>query len=161
MTRNVLGYSSFTAASLFNKTLLKYVMVPVKQAVEFQILEQSDKITNFIYGLRDATFQASNGMRIGISDFPEFKDSENTIFLQGSNKKLDLKVDTTRFVSDNVRDKKIAMVKEALAELVRAAKANDELNGALNSAMAFVVSAPRTSVLHKSYSIPQDCIYYL
>lgn len=101
------------------KTHLKYAFIPVESACEFQILEQSKEVYNI---LSKGYYQASNGMRVAIAQFPEFKDSANTVYLRGSDKSKDLKVDTTRFVRNSVRDNKMELVTEALAEFVNFVK---------------------------------------
>jgi hypothetical protein len=102
------------------KTDLRYDLIPVERALVFQVLDQSPEVTNFLRKV--GSFQASNGLRIATADFPEFKDSENTIFLRGSDKAKDGKVDTTRFVTNIIRDKKAVMVHQALKELVDTVK---------------------------------------
>lgn len=101
------------------KTYLKYSLVPAECACEFQILEQSPVVTEF---LKKNTFQSSRGLTIGLSEFPEFKESKNQLFLRGWNKSEDLKVDITRFVRNSIRDNKMEIVKQSLKELVDAVK---------------------------------------
>ena len=97
------------------RSSLEYTIIPTECAATFQVLKQSQEIYDF---LSKGHFLASNGTRIDSSDFPEWKESENIVYLRGSNKNQDLKVDVTRFISNTNRDKKIAMIDEALAELV-------------------------------------------
>jgi hypothetical protein len=88
-------------------------------ALTFQVLEQSPDITAF---LSQTNFQAKNGMTIGISEYPEFKQSKNTIFLRGSNKGNDFKPDVTMFVGNMQRDNQYDMFIEAIQDLVDTVK---------------------------------------
>lgn len=97
------------------KTTLAYTLKSVEGALIFQITEQSADITAF---LAKNSYRASNGLKISASEFPEFKDSKNTIFLRGTDASKDFKLDVTRFVSNNVRDSKKEMVNAALREFV-------------------------------------------
>lgn len=111
--------SNFFGTSYAPKSHLSYSLIPVENGAIFQIHEQSNEVTAF---LKKGYFQASNGLRVAIAEFPEFKDSKNVVYLRGTDKSSDLKVDRTRFISNPVRDSKIAMVNEALAELVNTVK---------------------------------------
>lgn len=100
-------------------TVVKYSLKKDDYALTFQVLEQSPDITAF---LSQNNFQALNGMNIGISEYPEFKQSKNTIFLRGSNKGNDFKPDVTMFVGNMQRDNQYTMVVEAIQELVDTVK---------------------------------------
>lgn len=100
-------------------TVVKYKLNKDDHALTFQVLEQSYDITAFLSG---QNFQAKNGMNIGISEYPEFKQSKNTIFLRGSNKGNDFKPDVTMFVGNMQRDNQHTMVVEAIQELVDTVK---------------------------------------
>jgi hypothetical protein len=113
-------------------TKLEYNLQPVDGALVLQVTDQSDDITAF---LQNNTYRASNGLLIAADEFPEFKDSKNTVFLRGSNHKKDWKLDTTRFVSNTARDSKSSMLQSALKEFVGYVKK-------LNSYSAPYVYAP-------------------
>ena len=100
-------------------TVVKYKLNKDDYALTFQVLEQSPDITAF---LSAQNFQARNGMNVGISEYPEFKQSKNTIFLRGSNKGNDFKPDVTMFVGNMQRDNQYDMVIEAIQELVDTVK---------------------------------------
>ena len=95
--------------------LLAYSLKSAEHALIFKVDYQSDIITRF---LKKNGYRAKNGLLITANKYPEFKDSENTIFLQGSDTSRNGKIDTTRFVGNMQRDKKKAMIQEALAEFV-------------------------------------------
>ena len=102
-----------------NKTRLEYFLKKADGGLIFQIEDQSPDITTF---LQNRPFMASNGMRITIDKYPEFKDSTNTIYLQGTDVKRNRKNDVTQFVSNLARDRKAEMIDNALAELVSTVK---------------------------------------
>lgn len=97
------------------KTRLAYTLKEVESGLIFQITEQSKDITDF---LNANSYRATNGMLISSSKYPEFKDSEYTIFLRGNDPKYDFKLDVTRFVGNMQRDKRKAQIKAALREFV-------------------------------------------
>jgi len=100
-------------------TSLKYRLEKSQGALVFQVLEQSNDIKAF---LNKYNFMASNGLRIGSDKYPEFKASKNAIFLRGTMISEDFKLDTTRFVSNSIRDNAADMFNQALRELVDVVK---------------------------------------
>ena len=96
-------------------TMLEYTLTSVENGLIFQINGQSADISSF---LANNSYRAKNGLLIAASEFPEFKDSKNTIFLRGSDSVKNTKLDVTRFVSNKVRDNKKEMIKDALKEFV-------------------------------------------
>lgn len=100
-------------------TSLKYRLEPSQGALVFQVLEQSNDIKAF---LNKYNFMASNGIRVGSDKYPEFKQSKNAIFLRGTMQSEDYKLDTTRFVSNGIRDNAATAFNEALRELVDVVK---------------------------------------
>lgn len=102
-------------------TQVIYSLEKSDHALTFQVLDQSSDITAF---LKNRNFLSrKTGLRIGLSKYPEFKHSENFIFLRGSDKSNDFKLDVTRFVGNMQRDKAYEMVKVAIQELVDTVKA--------------------------------------
>lgn len=97
------------------KTELSYTLKKAENSLVFQVNGQSDDITAF---LQKNHYRAKNGLLISSDQYPEFKDSRNTIYLQGSNKGKSAKLDVTRFVGNMQRDAKAEMIHEALAEFV-------------------------------------------
>jgi len=100
-------------------TSLKYRLEKSQGALVFQVLEQSNDIKAF---LNKYNFMASNGIRVGSDKYPEFKQSKNAIFLRGSMTSEDFKLDTTRFVSNSIRDISAEAFNQALRELVDVVK---------------------------------------
>lgn len=113
------GYACFPFVFGIPRTSLKYRLEKAENALIFQVLEQSPDITAF---LKKYNFMASNGVRIAIDKYPEFKHSKNVIFLQGSDTTENFKLDTTRFVGKMQRDNAADMFNSALKELVAAVK---------------------------------------
>jgi hypothetical protein len=101
------------------KTGLKYKLEKADSALVFQVLEQSADITAF---LSRNHFMASNGYRVALSKYPEFKHSKNVIFLRGSDGDNDFKLDVTRFAGNMQRDNASDMFNQALKELVNTVK---------------------------------------
>lgn len=111
------GYIPFIVA--LPATNLKYRLEKAENALVFQVLEQSPDITAF---LQKNNFMATNGLKVAIDKYPEFKLSKNTIFLRGSDAKESYKLDTTRFAGRGYRDGAAQMFNEALKELVSVVK---------------------------------------
>jgi hypothetical protein len=63
-------------------------------------------------------FQASNGLFVDISEYPEYKESTLTIYLRGNDWTKNLKPDATSFARNIVRDNRMAQIAQALRELV-------------------------------------------
>ena len=95
--------------------LLSYRLEPVERGIVFQVTGQSSLITNF---LAKNKFQASNGLFVDISEYPEYKESTLTIYLRGGDWMQNLKLDSTGFYSNKVRDHRVAQIAQALRELV-------------------------------------------
>jgi len=100
-------------------SLLEYQLEQLEKALGFQVTHQSPAITNF---LSRNKFQASNGLTVDISAYPEYKESNLTIYLQGSDKMKNGKTDVTNFYSNKVASYRKAMIEQALIELVAAVK---------------------------------------
>jgi len=100
-------------------TFLRYSLEKSTGALVFQVLEQSNDIKAF---LNKYNFMASNGLRVGSDKYPEFKQSKNAIFLRGTMQSEDYKIDSTRFVSNSIRDNAADMFNQALRELVDVVK---------------------------------------
>lgn len=94
---------------------LDYILKAEEKALTFQVTKQSQAITDF---LKKNRFMSSTGIIIAVDEFPEFKDSQNTLFLRGSDSFYNSKLDTTPFGSNQIRDGKERMIRQALRELV-------------------------------------------
>jgi hypothetical protein len=107
------------------KGLLEYYFTPYNTNVVFQLISQHPAVTAFLEQQPGRTFKASNGYRIGLGWlYPEWKMSNNILYLDGTDgDRLD-KNDVTRFPVDGevYRDGQMALVKTALAELVNLVK---------------------------------------
>ena len=106
-------------------TKLAYTLKKAENSLIFQVNEQSADITNF---LANSSYRAKNGMLIAGSHFPEFKDSEYTLYLRGDDKSHDYKLDVTRFVGNMQRDKRATQIEEALKEFVGFIKSSSSLS---------------------------------
>jgi hypothetical protein len=101
---------------------LKYSLVPLDKAYVFQVLYQSDGLTEFVktYG----PIRTNNGWTIGVDEEPEVNAIHEKIFLRGSNSKKDLNVHKTYGLSSNYeRDTIIDAVNKALKQVVEDYKA--------------------------------------
>lgn len=130
-------------ACRMGKTRLEYTLKKAEHALVFKVDYQSDDITQF---LAQKSYRAKNGLTISSSQFPEFKDSKNVIFLQGSDSKRNSKLDVTRFVGNMQRDSKYDMINEALAEFVDFVKSVK----ASQAAFYFPSYAPKSFVCYES-----------
>jgi len=100
--------------------MLKYSLLPLERAFAFQITEQSNSIKEAINGpYVGGSFMSSNGWVIKIDSCPEIRVPSRTIFLRGSSKENDLRVDRTWNFSSNLeRDNTISQIKFALDEII-------------------------------------------
>lgn len=98
--------------------LLSYTLIPMIDAVVFTLTYQSAKVTDFLKEI--GIYQATNGIRITLGCmFPEWKESLNMIYLDGTDGRMLNRPDTTRFPANGrmIRDNKVAMFNAALLEL--------------------------------------------
>lgn len=90
----------------------------MERAFAFQILSQSVQIKdaiNYIGG----SFYASNGWQIKIDSCPEIRVASREIYLRGSSKENDLRVDRTWNFSLNLeKDEAISQINSALSEII-------------------------------------------
>lgn len=128
---------------------IEYQLTPEEKAATFQIKYQSDRLTAWLLSQPKSCFMASNGVRIAISDFPEWQESQNVIFLRGIKSVDDEKLDTTRFISNVNRDRKIAAFDVAMKEFVNQMKKelvnNYHLNG-MHDSLAYLVDMVNANV---------------
>lgn len=114
-----------------SNSLLEYFLYPYEGAVGFQLIKQHEAITRFLEQQVGRSYRASNGILIALSlpwRFPEWKESENIIYLDGTNgreienpsKGFDATYFQTKFRDNGkvVRDAKMGMFKNALDEFV-------------------------------------------
>ena len=98
--------------------------------LKFQILSQSPKVKAFFDYLAEmgiTHYLSKSGYKVAIDDFPEFKISENTIFLRGNMKSQNMKVDVTPFVNDRTyRKGSEKMFREAISEVIGEVRKADE-----------------------------------
>jgi len=104
-----------------SKGLLEYHFYPYKDGAGFQIISQHDSVTRFLEQQPNKSYRASNGVQIALGVlYPEWKQSENIIYLDPTgNTRLD-KIDTTRFPVDGriYRDGWMRQFKNALEEFI-------------------------------------------
>jgi hypothetical protein len=134
------------------KTNLEYTIKEAENSLIFQVNNQSADITEF---LKSNSYRASNGMLIASSSFPEFKDSDFTLFLRGDSKSSDYKLDVTRFASNMVRDKRKAQIAQAIRELVDFIKTSNSFvtNYRYSPAYAYEAPAPENFVIRNVYVV--------
>jgi len=86
------------------------------------ITHQSPKIKDFfdfLGRMGKDHYLTKSGIRVAMSAFPEWKDSKNTLYLQGSWKHRNHITDTTRFVNNSTyRKNKVKLLEDALKEFV-------------------------------------------
>jgi len=111
------------------KSLLEYHLLPYEGGVVFQIVSQHPAVTAFLEQQPYRLFTAANGVRISTGTlFPQWKESDNFIYLDGTMgarlKKIDKTYFQTMFANQGrtVRDNKIRLFKNALEELVDTVK---------------------------------------
>jgi hypothetical protein len=141
---NILNLTSVNPAVYFpgfmakkDESVLSYRLVPTECAVTLQILSQSPQVKTFLNNGK-SYFMASNGTRVAIDKFPEWKESKNIIFLRGMDSREDGKVDVTRFISNSNRDNKVELLTSALEEFSKAVKATQPKQTAYYSVDTFL-----------------------
>lgn len=98
-----------------------------KRGIAFQVAKQSNTITDYINRI-GGSFFASNGWTVAVGTYPELDIAGKTIFLQGNDSDLNLRVDRKwDLSSDSNRDFYIKQANNALQELVDAASRPKEL----------------------------------
>ena len=100
-------------------SLLGYQTELLEKTLGFQVTHQSSQITDF---LKRNKFQASNGLKVDISHYPEYKESNLTIYLQGDDSFKNLKTDYTQFARNYVAKARKEQIEAALRELVATVK---------------------------------------
>lgn len=99
-------------------TNITYFLTPVDRGFAFRIDQQSSLLTD---ALKSKDFLASNGWRIAMEEGPAINISTKTIFLRGSNKDMDYRIDrSSDLASNRTRDKYVSEINSAIAELVDA-----------------------------------------
>jgi len=104
-----------------NKSLLEYHLDPYEKGFVFQIVEQSDTVTNHVK--RCGVFHASNGWRVAIDREPEIDVDNKVIYLRGRKDHKDENMHRNMNVGSNKEVKKmISAIERALQEVCQAAK---------------------------------------
>ena len=100
----------------FGQAFVQYKLDKEPQALSFSVIQQAPVVSSF---LSEHRFQALNGLIIASSEYPEFKDSKNTIYLQGEGNAIEnFSTDVTSFNSNYVRDGKYDLIVDAIQEMV-------------------------------------------
>ena len=103
------------------RKLLSYHLTPLEGAFTFQIVQQDDRITNFIK--RVGVYEAKNGWRVTIDRQPEIALQDRVIYLRGKKANKDEYVHRNMNVGSNKEVKKIlSAIDSALIDLARDAK---------------------------------------
>ena len=74
--------------------MLRYDLTPYERAFTFRVLSQDKAIKDAIASV-DGSFVTSNGWTISIQRSPEIKVVSKRIYLRGSNKANDMRIDRT------------------------------------------------------------------
>ena len=120
----------------------------MERAFAFQITEQSSSIKEAINGpYVGGSFMSSNGWVIKVDSCPEIRVPSRTIFLRGSFKVSDLRVDRTwNFSSNFERDQAISEIKFALDEIISLSNSLDYLIKTTNQ-ITVIGNAPEALVI--------------
>lgn len=98
--------------------MLRYTLTPYERAFTFQILSQDSAIKDAIASV-GGSFVTSNGWTISIKRSPEIKVVSKRIFLRGSNKLNDMRIDRTWNIPSNFKvNQYISQINQALAEII-------------------------------------------
>ena len=139
--------------------MLKYSLLPLERAFAFQVTEQSNSIKDAINGpYVGGSFMSSNGWVIKIDSCPEIRVPSRTIYLRGSSKENDLRVDRTwNFLSNLERDLAISEIKFALDELISLSNSINYLIKTTNNTVigcaseAFTIPAPSSFITEEGW----------
>ena len=97
----------------------------MENAISFQIVSQSSKITNYVKDMH--VFTARNGWKIRVDQEPEIDINNKTIYLQGDDNSKNQRVyNDWSFSSNRKRDQIINEVHDALADLVSTYKSSEK-----------------------------------
>ena len=94
-------------------TVIEYTLDKLDHSLLFQINYQNPIVSQI---LKNAPFRASNGLTIDISNSPEARMSEWTLFLRGASSRYDTIPDITTFTHNYKRDNAYKAVRLALKE---------------------------------------------
>lgn len=110
-----------------NKSLLEYHLDPYEKGFVFQIVEQSDIVTNYVK--RVGVYHAGNNWKVAIDKEPEIDVINKVIYLQGRKSKKDGIMHRNMNVASNKEIKKlIGAINKALQDLCSDAKGNRSRN---------------------------------
>jgi len=99
-----------------NKSLLKYHLDQLEEGLSFQIVEQSDEVTNYVK--RVGVYTASNGYRVTIDKVPAIDPERKAIFLRGRKSHKDLTIASVEGLNSNKEAKKMCdAIDRALQDL--------------------------------------------
>ena len=100
-------------------TVIEYTLDKLDHALLFQIHYQNPAVKA---ALKNGKFRASNGLTIDISNAPEAKISEWTVYLRGNKSRYDSIPDITTFTHNYKRDNAYKAVKLAIKEFAAAVR---------------------------------------
>lgn len=105
--------------------MISYKITPYERAFTFQILSQDRAVKNAIDSV-GGVYYTSNGWQVMVKNSPEVKVVTKRLFLRGANKDNDMRIDRTwNFRSNLERDRAIASLEAALADIISFAKEYD------------------------------------
>lgn len=103
--------------------MLEVRIAPHSKGFTFQVLEQSQEVTNFLLK-NNSCYNAPNGWKVAISKQPEVRVDERVIFLRGTRSTRDEYIDANSYVAegDKAVKKLIDQIEKALASMITAIK---------------------------------------
>lgn len=102
--------------------MIEYFLNDYVEGIAFQIISQSDQLTNFVRAR--GTITTSNGWRVTTDQHPEVDLKRKVIFLRGKDSDMDNHVSIEEFTGLNTKDvgKTIEAIKKAITEVGAMAK---------------------------------------
>ena len=111
----------FAPVNEHKDTVIEYTLDKLDHSLLFQINYQNPIVSRI---LKNGPFRASNGITIDISNSPEARMSEWTIFVRGASSRYDTIPDITTFTHNYKRDNAYKAVRLAMKEFGAAVRKN-------------------------------------
>ena len=134
--------------------MLQYLLTKGDKALMFHITQQSQEVYDF---LSQYNFEAKNRILIKIDNrpghgFPEWKESQTTLYLRGGKTQRDLNIDITPFGSNKVRNERFDQITAALKEFIDYLKAHQR---------TYYVAAPVVNACPYNVATPVNACGYV